>query len=171
MRPSERYMVPGTRCTTSADASNTRIVPILDAAYDTVTVSPVPSTHKKINTISNKLHIPTKRTVLRRKELKLQPPALMLLSDLGQDFILDCIQYINPSPIIICRRREVMRKCVLNKLRLCCIKKPKKDQKRKMDREGKKEGAKVLCQTSASVMVIYGESEPRRESGGKGAIE
>lgn len=48
-----------------------------------------------------KVNVPTKRTVLRRKELKLQPPALMLLSDLGHVFSLDCIQYIRPSPIII----------------------------------------------------------------------
>lgn len=52
------------------------------------------------------MDVPTKRTVLRRKELKLQPPALMLLSDLGHVFSLDCIQYIRPSPIIIYRRRE-----------------------------------------------------------------
>lgn len=55
------------------------------------------------------MDVPTKRTVLRRKELKLQPPALMLLSDLGQVFSLDCIQYIRPSPIIIYGRREKSR--------------------------------------------------------------
>ena len=50
------------------------------------------------------MDVPTKRTVLRRKELKLQPPALMLLSDLGHVLSLDCMQYIRPSPIMICRR-------------------------------------------------------------------
>lgn len=52
------------------------------------------------------LYAPTNRTVLRRKELKLQPPAFMLPSDFGQVFSLDCMQYIKPSPIIICRQRE-----------------------------------------------------------------
>lgn len=55
------------------------------------------------------MDVPTKRTVLRRKELKLQPPALMLLSDLGQVFSFDCIQYIRPSPIIIYGWREKSR--------------------------------------------------------------
>lgn len=51
-------------------------------------------------------YVPTKRTVLRRKELKLHPPALMLLSDLGHDFSLACMQYISPSPSMICRERQ-----------------------------------------------------------------
>lgn len=51
------------------------------------------------------LDSPTKRTVLRRKELKLQPPAFMLLSDLGQAFSLACMQYIIPSPNMIYIRR------------------------------------------------------------------
>lgn len=55
------------------------------------------------------MDVPTKRTVLRRKELKLQPPALMLLSDLGHVFSLDCIQYMRPSPIIIYRWRRKIR--------------------------------------------------------------
>lgn len=56
------------------------------------------------------LYAPTNRTVLRRKELKLQPPAFMLPSDFGQVFSLDCMQYIKPSPIIICRQRERKKK-------------------------------------------------------------
>ncbi|TNN34550.1 hypothetical protein EYF80_055287 [Liparis tanakae] len=47
--------------------------------------------------------VPTKRTVLLRKELKLQPPALMLLSDLGHVFSLDWKQYIrglDPEAVI-----------------------------------------------------------------------
>lgn len=55
-------------------------------------------------------YVPTKRTVLRRKELKLHPPALMLLSDLGHDFSLDCMQYISPSPSMICRETESVRR-------------------------------------------------------------
>lgn len=62
-----------------------------------------------------KVNVPTKRTVLRRKELKLQPPALMLLSDLGHVFSLDCIQYIRPSPIII--YREEMYICVRTRMK------------------------------------------------------
>lgn len=54
-------------------------------------------------------YVPTKRTVLRRKELKLHPPALMLLSDLGHDFSLDCMQYISPSPSMICRETPSVR--------------------------------------------------------------
>lgn len=56
------------------------------------------------------LYAPTNRTVLRRKELKLQPPAFMLPSDFGQVFSLDCMQYIRPSPIIIYRQRERKKK-------------------------------------------------------------
>lgn len=54
-------------------------------------------------------YVPTKRTVLRRKELKLHPPAWMLLSDLGHDFSLDCMQYISPSPSMICREAQSVR--------------------------------------------------------------
>lgn len=46
-------------------------------------------------------HLPTKRTVLRRKELKLHPPALMLPSFPAPILSLDCMQYPIPSPIII----------------------------------------------------------------------
>ena len=51
---------------------------------------------------------PTKRTVRRRKELKLQPPALMLPSappgPPPRPHSRDCRQYSMPSPIMICRQ-------------------------------------------------------------------
>lgn len=68
-------------------------------------------------------YVPTKRTVLRRKELKLHPPALMLLSDLGHDFSLDCMQYISPSPSMICREKASVRskrtRLSLRRIHLC----------------------------------------------------
>lgn len=50
------------------------------------------------------MNIPTKRTVLRKKELKLHPPAFILPSELGWIFSLDCIQYIKASPSMIYAR-------------------------------------------------------------------
>lgn len=52
--------------------------------------------------------LPTKRTVRRRKELKLQPPALMLPSappgPPPRPQSRDCRQYSMPSPTMICRQ-------------------------------------------------------------------
>lgn len=50
--------------------------------------------------------LPTNRTVLRRKELKLQPPAFMLPSVLLRPFIFDCKQYTMPSPTMICQAKQ-----------------------------------------------------------------
>ena len=46
-------------------------------------------------------NVPTNLTVRRRKELKLQPPALMLPSAPARPFSLDCRQYTMPSPTMI----------------------------------------------------------------------
>lgn len=46
-------------------------------------------------------NVPTNLTVRRRKELKLQPPALMLPSAPARPFSRDCRQYTMPSPTMI----------------------------------------------------------------------
>lgn len=57
--------------------------------------------------------LPTKRTVRRRKELKLQPPALMLPSAPSapppRPHSRDCRQYSTPSPTMICRQGAAQR--------------------------------------------------------------
>lgn len=51
-------------------------------------------------------NVPTNLTVRRRKELKLQPPALMLPSAPARPFSLDCRQYTMPSPTMIWGRTD-----------------------------------------------------------------
>lgn len=131
---------------------------------------------QKLNTHTQKnpwqdwwLDVPTKRTVLRRKELKLQPPALMLLSDLGHVFSLDCMQYMRPSPIIIYRGRHKSRFKVRNKhtrthkkkafeysRRFCHI---GRQRGKNTKREEEENGLLNCYWCQISVIMIYSERE------------